>query len=118
AILSHWITGIHRIRIDSSNPLSWDLAWFFVFGVVPAVIGLMTRRGTGSGHGTLTASALAAATLAGGIWAAQSPAEAGTAIAVFRPGLSEGEVMQAIGASGGSLVWQSRGIWAVQWTDT
>lgn len=25
AVLSHWILQIHRIRIDSANPLGWDL---------------------------------------------------------------------------------------------
>lgn len=39
AVFSHWITGIHRIRMDSDVPLVWDLMWFVVFGVVPALFG-------------------------------------------------------------------------------
>ena len=38
-ILSHWILGIHRIKIDADEPLLWDLAWFVVFGVVPLAVG-------------------------------------------------------------------------------
>lgn len=34
-VLSHWLLGIHRIRLDSDNPLLWDLSWFAAFGLVP-----------------------------------------------------------------------------------
>ena len=39
SVLSHGILGIHRIKIDSPNPLIWNLLWFVGFGVLPAAIG-------------------------------------------------------------------------------
>lgn len=44
SILSHWLLGIHRIKVDSPNPLAWDLVWFVVFGVVPIVLGWQDRK--------------------------------------------------------------------------
>ena len=38
-LLSHWFLGIHRIRIDSPNPLAWDLLW--TIGKVAAFMVLM-----------------------------------------------------------------------------
>jgi len=49
SVLSHWVLGIHRIKLDSPDPLVWDLIWFFAFGVLPLIVGfLLMRRGTGS----------------------------------------------------------------------
>ena len=48
-ILSHWILGIHRIRVDVENKLFWDLLWFFVFGVAFVAAGWWMRRSRGPG---------------------------------------------------------------------
>jgi uncharacterized membrane protein len=115
-LLSHWLLGIHRIKLDSPHPLLWDLGWFVGFGALPAIAGWMLRRQGGNvGPGPAIAGLLLAATLGGGIWAAQAPADSDTAIAVFRPGLTEADAMRAIVASGGSLLWEKNGIWAVRW---
>jgi uncharacterized membrane protein len=45
SVASHWVLGIHRIKLDSPNPLMWDLVWFSVFGAIPFVLGLLLRRG-------------------------------------------------------------------------
>lgn len=51
-VLSHWVLGIHRIRMDSAHPLAWDLVWFVGFGVLPAVLGAwMLRRLDGDPDG-------------------------------------------------------------------
>ncbi len=63
-VVSHWVTGIHRIRMDSANPLVWDLIWFVVFGVIPLVIGGMMRR---TGRGTLARGHVAAALVAAAV---------------------------------------------------
>ncbi|HEX2238014.1 MAG TPA: DUF2243 domain-containing protein [Gammaproteobacteria bacterium] len=47
-ILSHCVLGIHRIRMDSANPLLWDLLWFFLFGVAVIVAGYFLRCGGAS----------------------------------------------------------------------
>ena len=52
SVLSHWLLGIHRIRIDSEVPLFWDLLWFFVFGLLPFGIGWGLGRGGGEGDET------------------------------------------------------------------
>jgi len=70
ALLSHWITGIHRIKMDADNPLVWDLAWFVVFGLVPLLYGWRTRnhrRPPPTGRaGKTFATLLVAGVLAGG----------------------------------------------------
>jgi hypothetical protein len=43
-LLSHWILGIHRISVDSPQPLVWDLLWLVVFGRIPFVGGWVWRR--------------------------------------------------------------------------
>lgn len=57
ALVSHWITGIHRVRMDSEVPLMWDLIWLVLFGLAPIWLGWrMARRSRarppGSGGGT------------------------------------------------------------------
>lgn len=117
-IASHWLLGIHRIKLDSPNPLMWDLIWFFAFGLVPAMIGVLMRRGGGPGHrlrGRTAATGIVLAALIGAPWAARSPVDSETTIAVFRPGMSEGDIMAAVVSAGGSLLWETRGVWAVRW---
>lgn len=43
AVLSHWLLGIHRIRMDSDVPLAWDLGWWAVFGAIPVFLGVRLR---------------------------------------------------------------------------
>jgi len=48
SVLSHSALGIHRIKLDSPDPLIWDLVWFFAFGVAPVLVGtLLMRRKSG-----------------------------------------------------------------------
>jgi hypothetical protein len=44
AVLSHWLTGIHRIRMDVPEPILWDLGWLALFGLPPLVLGLLIKR--------------------------------------------------------------------------
>lgn len=120
SVLSHWILGIHRIKIDSPNPLFWDLSWFVLFAVGPIVGGLVLRKAKGQGGKRGRSAALLSGIItlivAAGIWAAKPPADASSGVAVFRPGMSDGAIMNAITASDGKLLWHSRGIWAVKWS--
>lgn len=50
SIVSHWLLGIHRVRMDVDNPLFWDLLWFAMFGLIPLTIGWIMRR-SGSKRG-------------------------------------------------------------------
>lgn len=109
-VLSHWLLGIHRIKLDSPNPLMWDLIWFFAFGVLPAVAGLfLLRRDGGSGQGLpragLALLLVGAVTVASGAWALRPPPGQPFTTIVFSPGVGPGEVMAAIADADGRLVW-------------
>jgi uncharacterized membrane protein len=121
AVLSHWIMGIHRVKLDSPNPLLWDLLWFAAFGVVPAVIGAALWRnkggGRGSSYGRHAAAAMTLLVLTAAPFAGQPPADDRSAIVVFLPGMAESEIMRSIVANNGALLWEARGIWAVRWEE-
>lgn len=81
SLLSHWLLGIHRIRIDSEVPLLWDLLWFFVFGLLPLGIGWAVGR-SGGGDGpamrrptTTTLVLLTLVSAGGGGWALLPPSD-------------------------------------------
>lgn len=119
AVVSHWLLGIHRIRMDSPDPLLWDLAWFFVFGVLVIVGGawLRRRRRTGGRGGALTASILLCmATLSGGYGAALPPDDLSTFMVVMRPGAQANDLLDGLAEVGGGLVWADRSgwLWAVK----
>ncbi len=110
AFVSHWLLGIHRIRMDSPNPLLWDLLWFFIFGVGMIAAGLALRRRRprpppGS-RGALTASLLlAVSTLAGGYGAALPPDDLSTFLVVMRPGADAGDLLDGLAEVGGGILW-------------
>lgn len=111
-VVSHWVLGIHRIRMDSPDPLFWDLLWFGAFGVVPLVIGWALARGAPPrpGHGgAALASALAALSLALGTVAALPPRDADTILVVLRPGADLNRVLDTVQSLQGGMVWVSRG---------
>ncbi|WP_129792252.1 DUF2243 domain-containing protein [Sphingosinicella sp. CPCC 101087] len=121
AVVSHWVLGIHRINLASSNPLLWDLAWFALFGLAPVLSGWLLRRGQGPGGsgttGRAAALGIALCIAVAAPWAALPPAEARSAIVLFRPDLSDGQAVNAIRIAGADILWQSRGAWAVRWRD-
>ena len=114
-VLSHWVLGIHRIRMDVGNPLFWDLLWFGVFGVVPAVLGWLVRRRE-AGLVMSSPLALVVAVLAAGPIAALPPPQDSTVMVLFRPGLTQGQAFVAMDAVGGRLLWSdpSNQLWAIE----
>lgn len=120
-ILSHWIIGLHRIKMDSPTPLVWDLIWFVVFGIGPVLLGLRLRRGGhgGPGSGTRAAAALAVAAVIGGPLAAMPARDTGQVMVLFAPGISAGSAFDALGRAGASVLWSDRsgGLWAVELDD-
>jgi len=122
AILSHWILGIHRIRMDVENMLFWDLLWFIVFGVAFVVAGWLIRtRGNGGGGMRTGASALllAIAVSVAGPIAALPPANVSTVLVFTKPGTAPAEMFRAIDAAGGGLIWvaASGDVWAIDVKD-
>lgn len=122
AVLSHWVTGIHRIKVDSPMPLAWDLLWFFAFGLLPAAIGwrLLRGRGPHAGGGGPAAAALGLSALVAGPLAAWPAASDPTQVVVlFAPGVSSSEAFNALAAVDARVVWVdgSGGLWAVRLDD-
>lgn len=117
AVLSHWLLGIHRIRMDAANPLAWDLAWAGAFGVLPLALGLGLRgRGGGaSGHPRAAAMLLALATVGAGGWAAAPPPGAAFATVAFAPGVPPAAAFAAAASAGEGVAWadEAAGVFVV-----
>ncbi len=115
AVLSHWLLGIHRIILDSPDPLLWDLAWFIAFGLLPLVAGWQLLRGArpsapGSASGTTALLPLGLVTAGLAAWSLQpSPGQKFTAMA-FAPGVRPTAVMEALAANDARLVWSDLGM--------
>ncbi|NSX03807.1 DUF2243 domain-containing protein [Cupriavidus gilardii] len=135
AVLSHWITGIHRIRMDSPNPLLWDLLWLFLFGIIPLIVGIRMRKtnrpaGPRSGAGPRgpgIATSWVAAMLVGGslLGAALNlfpvrAALADTTTVVMRPGVAPAHLFTALEGTDARIVWtdQRGGVWVLSGAET
>lgn len=114
-LLSHWLLGIHRIRIDSPNPLAWDLLWLALFGIAPLLLGWRLRRADGGSgmHGAAAMLVLGVATSGAGAWALLPPAQTQFATVVFAPGAGPREVFAALDALDARLVWSDRAMGVV-----
>ncbi|MFA5580427.1 MAG: DUF2243 domain-containing protein [Paracoccaceae bacterium] len=104
-VLSHWLLGLHRIRVDSANPLFWDLLWFVGFGLAPLVIGwaLLQRGGGGAGRAALVGLGLL--TIGAGGWALRPPPDQPFTTVVFRPDYGPAQVFAALAAQDARLIW-------------
>ncbi|MBB3221913.1 DUF2243 domain-containing protein [Pseudoduganella umbonata] len=107
--LAHWLLQIHRVRLDTPDPLLWDLLWLAAFGLLPLALGWWLR-----GRPSLPGSAAAAllvfgigTALAGG-WALREPPGQGFTAVVFAPGTTPAQVFDALDASDARLVWTDR----------
>jgi uncharacterized membrane protein len=113
AVLSHWTLGIHRIRMESANPLFWDLMWLVVFGLAPLVAGWLVRRKSGGdGNGELrsasTARVMVALLVAAAGFQALRPQGGAFTTVLFAPGTGQAHVMKAVTSVDGQLVWTDR----------
>ncbi|WP_173087500.1 DUF2243 domain-containing protein [Devosia sp. 1635] len=116
AVLSHWLLGIHRIRMDVDNPLFWDLLWLAIFGIVPFVAGLLLRRRPTGGRRLMSSPlALVLAVVVAAPLAALPTPGLDSVMVMFRPGVTPGEALTAIQQSGARLLWSdpNNQLWAV-----
>lgn len=120
ALATHWLLGIHRIRMDTDVPLLWDVLWFLIFGVLPLAGGwLLPRRRTERHRLLASPIALVLAVLIAAPTAAMPSSQQTTIVVLFRPGMSPSKAAAAISAVGGSIVWadQSNQLWAVDFSE-
>ncbi|MHA6346437.1 DUF2243 domain-containing protein [Roseivivax sp. CAU 1761] len=112
SILSHWVLGIHRIKVDSANPLLWDLGWFAVFGLLPLAVGwTFLKGGGGPGNGAgprgrpVALGLMSAMSLGAGTWALQPPSDQPLTAVVFRSDLEAEAISARLEDLGAELVW-------------
>jgi uncharacterized membrane protein len=107
SILSHWLLGIHRIRIDSDQVLMWDLIWFAAFGLVPLLIGWRVHGAAvpRSRPSTFLMVLVGAATVLAGGWSLRAPADQPFTTIAFRLDHGPDRVYAALHALDARLVW-------------
>lgn len=107
AVLSHWLLGLHRIRLDTARPLAWDLGWMVGFGLLPMALGWwLWRRPQGGPPPSGPALAmLALAVLGTGAWAARPPPDQPFTTVVFAPGTDAEAALRAAGLGQVERVW-------------
>ncbi|WP_374470886.1 DUF2243 domain-containing protein [Phenylobacterium sp.] len=106
-VLFHWLLGIHRVRLDTADPLAWDLGWLAAFAVVPLVLAwVAARRPPTLRGGTGAATALAALlTLTAAGWSLLPANGSESTTVLFAPGVSQAQVMRAVAEADARLVW-------------
>jgi uncharacterized membrane protein len=109
SILSHWLLGIHRIKPDSPDPLTWDLVWFTIFGLLPSFAGWMIvrrpRHGTGRPGASLMVMAAGLLTTGLAVWSLQPSQDQQFTTIVFAPWVRPAEAINAVVANDGRLLW-------------
>lgn len=109
SVVSHWVLGLHRIRVDADNPLAWDLSWLVVFGIIPIGLGWLLDRGGPSGRAGPRAALLALLAVGAGSWAMRPSTEQAYTVVVFRPGLEASGIESAVAGLGGRVLWSVPG---------
>jgi hypothetical protein len=66
-VVFHWAMGIHRIRVNVENPMTYDVAWLAILGLVPLLAGLLVlRQRPPTSSGRIMASLLVLSTVGTG----------------------------------------------------
>lgn len=119
ALFSHWITGIHRIRMDSDMPLFWDVAWLVVFGLVPLFLGWRGRYADGRPPERRHVSVVLLVAALGGAAAANLfplRADRDTTVVAMMPNEPATGLLQALDGTDARIIWMDRagGVWVIQ----
>ena len=108
AVMSHWLLGIHRIRMDTTSPLVWDLLWLAVFGVGPLVAAIVlsrSRREPGRAASGATLGLIAALVAGAGYQAVQPPTDGEFTIVLLLPGSDSDTLFSAAASVDARVVW-------------
>ncbi|WP_265499754.1 DUF2243 domain-containing protein [Paracoccus beibuensis] len=107
AILSHWLLGIHRIKLDSAYPLLWDLGWLAAFGILPLMAGLhlLGRARSGPGGGRTLVALLALISIGAGVWALRPPPGLPSTVVVFARSVSPEQMIAQLAGAGATILW-------------
>jgi uncharacterized membrane protein len=106
AVLSHWWLGLHRIRMDVSQPLAWDVGWLVLFGLLPMLAGWRLARRPGGGAGAALAGWMAMATVAAAVWAARpDPGTEGRLTVLLAPGAAPAQALHAVSHADARVAW-------------
>jgi uncharacterized membrane protein len=109
--LFHWILGIHRIRVNVPDPMTYDLGWLALFGIIPlaAAWAVLRRPPNGNGrHGAAAGAALSILALIAAPLAALPVPGSSSALVLFAPGTRPATAMNAILASNARLLWADK----------
>lgn len=102
----HWILGIHRIRVGVPDPMTYDVAWLVVLGLVPMVIGWVAlRREKASGHGVAAVGTLSLLALVAAPVASLPPQGTDSALVVMAPGATPAKAMNVALAAEAPILW-------------
>ncbi|CAM3585609.1 DUF2243 domain-containing protein [Bordetella sputigena] len=123
AVLSHWVTRIHRIRMDSAYPLAWDLAWLAAFGLIPLTAGWWMRRRPGDAspaRGGMVASLVGTCLLAGTVNLMPLRGGGDTLTVVLRPGATGAGVLAAVEGTQARVAWAdpAGAVWVLRGDDS
>jgi uncharacterized membrane protein len=109
AVFSHWLLGIHHVRMATDNVFLWDVV-VFTFGMLVTAAGLwLARQRPGPARTEWPRPRALPGILVGivvgaGMVAAQTPPGAATTV-LFRPGTDADAALAAIAGVDGRLIW-------------
>jgi len=105
----HWTLGIHRIRVDVPDPMTYDIGWLLIFGLVPLIPAWLLLRGASEGgHGPAAGAALSITALVAAPLASLPQPGTNSAVVLFRPGTSAGAALSAVTAADARILWTDR----------
>ena len=125
--LFHWILRIHRIKVDSSAPLFWDLLWLVLFGLPFLLAGWIVRSQSGPGDGsrnrghvTAVTSLISAGLITAGTVAGLPPPASGVTTVMFMPGTEPNQVFRTFDAANAKVISADRTgtVWSVKMPNT
>ena len=105
-VFFHWTLGIHRIRVDVSNPMAYDIGWLLIFGLAVAGAGLLVlRRRADGGNGRTAGAVLSLLALVAAPLAARPVPGSDSALVLLAPGARPAGAINALLAAQGRILW-------------